>query len=95
MIERGERGDRFFVPSNLFSSFDGLVVSGEGELAVDWTAGSRSSSRILSMSSDSGDKKPFVAWNTITRNSFFQSSSNRSLLVGKLDEVAHCDDEGL
>ncbi len=60
MIERGDRGDRFYVQPYLFSSSGGLDVSGEGELAIDLTAGSRSSSRIFSMSSDSGDKKPLV-----------------------------------
>ena len=39
----GERGDRFFVQSNLFSSFDGLDVFGEGELVVDWAASEQES----------------------------------------------------
>lgn len=86
-MERGERGERFFEPSCLFSSFEGLDVSGDGELAVNLT-GSRSNSRTFSMSSESGDKKPLVARNTITRNSSFHTSSNSSFLVWMSDEDA-------
>ena len=59
-IERGDRGERFLVPSCLVSSFDGLDVSGDDEVDVDLT-GSRSNSRICRMSSESGDRKPLVA----------------------------------